>query len=634
MRAGKFFCRETRPRNWGLIGLLMLAFALRLYRVSDQELRGDEAFGYFFSRQSLPEMVRMTIKLGEPHPVGSYIIQNIWMNLGGDSELALRFPSLWAGTVAVALIYAVARAMGLGKEISTAALGLSAVAPYLIWHSQDARMYMLSLAFTLASTLIMWRWLRNFHTAMLVVYGALIWSALHIHYSCLYLWLAHNLFVAIYIFWHRKPSKKLAHWLLTQAAIFFLYFPWLRVALPLMQSYKGAVESPPIWEMVWRSFGVLLVGETTTLRERLVLAVLGGIWAAWGAWELIRKQSTWLWSAIWLLLALLLPLGITWVAALHRPLFNERYLVLGSSPFLILMAAGWVANYNNAVRWRRWSSYTIAVILASEVALSLYRMYYDPQYDKILGWRALAEIFRQLTSGVSPEQARLVITYPDPAIWYYYRGPVSHLVLPPRAKDEAAARDLAEQMALEGVRWVILAEYRSNAWDDRGIASAALAEHFTLAYETRVAIWPVRLYVRPVPEAWRQVNRNFAERLALEAIQIQPEQPMQGGLLVVFARWRREDAYSWPAQVYAFFHLVEEGGSLAPVVQCDPPLVPLPGQITWITVCGIPLPSDIPEGSYRLLAGVYERTGPSFPRWRTEEGLDSFPVWEGRIGSP
>ncbi|MEZ4620327.1 MAG: hypothetical protein R2867_33145 [Caldilineaceae bacterium] len=80
-----------------------------------QELRGDEAFGYFFSLRTLPDIVQTTIALQEPHPVASYYLQHGWLAWtgaqgGGQGEFALRFPglvwyagrgaALWAGSPA------------------------------------------------------------------------------------------------------------------------------------------------------------------------------------------------------------------------------------------------------------------------------------------------------------------------------------------------------------------------------------------------------------------------------------------------------------------------------------------------------------------------------------------------------
>lgn len=61
-------------RRLPVIGIVLLAFALRTCQLGHQELRGDEAFGYFFSLQSISEIIEQTIKLAEPHPIGSYVV--------------------------------------------------------------------------------------------------------------------------------------------------------------------------------------------------------------------------------------------------------------------------------------------------------------------------------------------------------------------------------------------------------------------------------------------------------------------------------------------------------------------------------------------------------------------------------
>ncbi len=127
-------------RSWQrplLLLILLVAFALRVWRLDYQELRGDEVFGYFFSLRPLPDIVPATVDLHEPHPVASYYLQHVWLGWAGHSEFALRFTSLWFGVLAVALL------AGLGRRLVTpgaALVGalLLAVSPYAIWHSQDA----------------------------------------------------------------------------------------------------------------------------------------------------------------------------------------------------------------------------------------------------------------------------------------------------------------------------------------------------------------------------------------------------------------------------------------------------------------------------------------------------------------
>ena len=80
--------RETSPPSWldlisnrqrqraAILAAILTGFALRIFRLDFQELRGDETFGYFFSLQPFHAIVEQTLALSEPHPVGSYFLQH------------------------------------------------------------------------------------------------------------------------------------------------------------------------------------------------------------------------------------------------------------------------------------------------------------------------------------------------------------------------------------------------------------------------------------------------------------------------------------------------------------------------------------------------------------------------------
>ena len=120
--------------------IVLLAFGLRVAGLGHQELRGDEAFGYFFAQRDFTEIIDATIELQEPHPVASYFVQRAWLGVAGDSEFALRFPSAWFGVLAVALLLRLAMRLGFRRGPALLAMALLAISPYAIWHAQDARM--------------------------------------------------------------------------------------------------------------------------------------------------------------------------------------------------------------------------------------------------------------------------------------------------------------------------------------------------------------------------------------------------------------------------------------------------------------------------------------------------------------
>ncbi|MCB0059447.1 MAG: glycosyltransferase family 39 protein, partial [Caldilineaceae bacterium] len=128
------------------LAIVLLAFGLRVAGLGQQELRGDEAFGYFFAQRDYAEIIEATIELQEPHPVASYFVQRAWLGAAGDAELALRFPPAWFGVLAVALLLRLAMRLGFRRGPALLAMLLLAISPYAIWHAQDVRMYSMSLA--------------------------------------------------------------------------------------------------------------------------------------------------------------------------------------------------------------------------------------------------------------------------------------------------------------------------------------------------------------------------------------------------------------------------------------------------------------------------------------------------------
>ena len=188
---------ESQTQMWWALasgGTLLLGFGLRIWRLGAQELRGDEAFGYFFTGSPVAQIIRDTVALREPHPVGSYLLQGAWWSAAGHSEFALRFLSAWFGALSVALLYRLGRELGFGRAPATLGAALLAVSPYAIWHSQDARMYSISMALTLASTVLLVAALRRERRWLWAGYVGVSWAALHIHYFAAFVLLAHGLY--------------------------------------------------------------------------------------------------------------------------------------------------------------------------------------------------------------------------------------------------------------------------------------------------------------------------------------------------------------------------------------------------------------------------------------------------------
>ena len=107
--------------------LLLLAYALRLYRLDGQSLWWDEGISLHLATSSLGEIVRD--RLANIHPPLYFFLLKGWLGLVGVSAFTGRALSVLAGLLPVALAFAAARAWsrhaGLGRRGARAAAWLA-----------------------------------------------------------------------------------------------------------------------------------------------------------------------------------------------------------------------------------------------------------------------------------------------------------------------------------------------------------------------------------------------------------------------------------------------------------------------------------------------------------------------------
>ncbi len=637
----------------GILLILLLGFALRLFRLDFQELRGDEAFGYFFSLNSFATIVQDTLSLREPHPVGSYFLQRVWYAVSGSSEFALRLLPALAGTAAIALVYRLARQLRLGASVALLGSFLMAVNAYAVWHSQDVRMYTLSLALTTASTALALEIIRRPTWRAVAGYILCTVMTLHTHYFAVFVLLAQNLYALSQLLTTRERHLRqplLSRWIGVQSAVAALYTPWVIVAWQTLVGYHGNGDSPALGAMLWRSLGVLALGESVpdkiwqfdggVLSVGVIVAgILSGLFAARRNTTTNHRPQ----AMVLLLVYLFVPLLAIWGSALERPIFDERYLIAALPPFLLMLAVGVVRTGNRVEQWLgwRWRSWAadpcidgptilakipighvaaiclVLVIVAGNL-FSLRTHYFDPAFSKTLGWRELAATLERWSSGLPVADVRIARNFPDAVLWYYYTGEIGHLVLPPGPHDAEGAVTAVEALRDAGVRRILLPVQLASNWDATGIAQDALSTTYRLAAQDSVGSWPLQLYTRPDTQGWRRLDVAFTNGLTLARAQIAPDTLPAGGILTVHLDWTG-DPTSLSGGEKLFLHLIDESGGL--LAQLDPPLDmdSLAATVSY----SLSVPSTLPAGNIRLMGGVYDITLPGAPRILTHAGADS-----------
>ncbi|MBA3301808.1 MAG: glycosyltransferase family 39 protein [Thermoleophilaceae bacterium] len=168
-----------------LAALVALAAALRFPTLGVQSYWFDETVTANLLDKSLGDLLR-AIPDSESTPPLYYVLAWLWAKLFGTGEGALRTLSALAGTATVPVAYAAGKRL-VHERAGLAAAALTAVSPFLVWYSQEARAYALLTLLTALAFLFFLKAREEPTARHLAAWAALSALALATHYFALFL---------------------------------------------------------------------------------------------------------------------------------------------------------------------------------------------------------------------------------------------------------------------------------------------------------------------------------------------------------------------------------------------------------------------------------------------------------------
>ncbi|MBN1994757.1 MAG: glycosyltransferase family 39 protein [Anaerolineae bacterium] len=146
----------NKKLSWFLLIIILIAFALRLHNLTYHSLWFDEAISIHWARQTVPRILEVGFTLVEDRlPPLYYLTLKGWGGLFGFSETSVRSLSVIWGVLLIPVVTGIATLL-FNRRVAVFAALLVALNPFLIWYSQEARMYAPAVFF---STLTVWTWL-------------------------------------------------------------------------------------------------------------------------------------------------------------------------------------------------------------------------------------------------------------------------------------------------------------------------------------------------------------------------------------------------------------------------------------------------------------------------------------------
>ncbi len=629
--------------------ITLLAFVLRAYRLDAQSYWIDEGWTLHYAALTPPQLWH-TLQTTRVVPPLYHFLTLYWSALLDNSEYAMRFLSLLCGVLSVPLMMRLGRALGSVRLGLIAAL-LIAVAPYQIWHSQDARNYTMLTAAGLVSMwsfVVLWQGRWQWRWQLLYVLGT-AWALLT-HYHALILIGVQGLFLVVSRL--LRPTGMFRQWrfylrwgglMLITLGLFGL---WLYFGLGALKEYYNWIPQPALWETYLRGIVAYSVGELvpppTSFWLSLAFAVLfwcGLVYAGWRSWHNWRGRYTLAFLAVYTLM----PNLVAWLyGELRTPVYLERYLIPVQVAHLLVVAMG-VLGVSHGVhsifgrasfRWARFLAVSVgALLLLGLLSISgwvLYHHYFDPAYAKP-DWRTIAHMIEDYAS---PDDAIIITGDGSEMVFnYYYKGDLPVYVdfnTPPPPADKAVQR-LAEIATQHRRIWYTPYGVPIDSVLEGWLASNAYPVWQSWLGRQRLALYATTtastMAERPAHTVFEESPGRGLELLRAAV----PAQQIAAGDVAPFAlTWRATAHLAHDYQVS--LRLTDLRGER--YAQADwPPLAVAGATSTWqpdqlvVDRRALWLPVDAPPGRYQVQLVVYEpRSGQQLGTPQPIAALDVAPA--------
>ncbi len=360
--------------------VFLVSLLLRLINLGAQGLWFDETYTAYVAGQPFERMMQFLISDGV-HPPLYYWFMAVWIRLFGASEWSLRLPSAICGALAVWMLYLLVRRMAGETEAIFSAI-LLGMSPFLLWYSQDARMYSMECLAAVTAVFCLWNFL---HKPTIPNFIGLILShavLYEVHYFGVFLFMAEAMFL---VFYRREYFRQWIPFLIAQTLAILPLILWGNI---LLQRENG-------------SFGIGWVPKPEWTDP--VLTLLNFFTANGGNWNLIaaaagialvllfgsalrtyRFREAVSFGIFWLFI----PILMAWTLSQQIPIYIDRYLILSLPAAVVLASIG-------AASIRGWKRYLLPILLWGTMLPGLWNLNLPADEFRKEGWRPASESIRK-----------------------------------------------------------------------------------------------------------------------------------------------------------------------------------------------------------------------------------------------
>ncbi len=320
---------KLAPATLAAIAVVALFIGMRLWRMTDFALDGDEIFSIQLATADWHTLFAKAVQ-DAIHPPLFYVLLKLWIQIGGDSLFWLRLFTVMASVLCLLPVFAICRDLDIPPAARNFAIAVVAVHPYAMYYSQHLRMYSLLMLAALVSAWRFERYLGEGSTRNLIWLGA---ANLFLGYTQYYGWCV-VLLEFVYLLWKRRNPVP---FVISTLPVLLLFAPWAIAAGRVLhgrglQQNLGWITRPAFGDLNWFWIDLTGFSEFESLRRYGTVAFLLLFLLAYRRYTEPRVH--------WLMLLWIAPAPIAFLISqwLPQSIWGHRHLLFAIWPLFLLFA--------------------------------------------------------------------------------------------------------------------------------------------------------------------------------------------------------------------------------------------------------------------------------------------------------
>lgn len=333
--------------NTILIGILILAFVLRIYNLDFQSVWLDEVHTINESNPNFSfSQLHQALLGSDPHPPLYFVLVQLFFKLFGYSEFVLRLFSVFVGLGGIVAIYHLGKEL-INKNVGIIATLFTAVNYFHLYYSQEGRMYAFMFLTTIFSFLFLVKFIKSPSIKSSVLYGIFTALMIYSHFFALFALVSQCFILLYFLIFPPNQIKRLQFFKLSALAgilIGILYIPSVELLIQTAQRDSFWIPKPEkdAYIQIFKDF----FGRADVLIYLMTLLI--GLFFVRVFMEFKKSQNrtkitknkyvfTFFILFVWIFITLLIP----WIRShISVPMIIDRYFINVLPVIIIAVSVG------------------------------------------------------------------------------------------------------------------------------------------------------------------------------------------------------------------------------------------------------------------------------------------------------